>query len=48
MRLTSLRLALLATALVSVLAPATASAKASNEEITTAKNKGVEYLKGLQ
>lgn len=48
MRLTSLRLALLATALASLLAPATAAAKASTEEINTAKNKGVEYLKGLQ
>lgn len=48
MRFTSLRLALLATALASLLVPASAAAKASTEEINTAKNKGVEYLKGLQ
>lgn len=48
MRFTSLRLALLATALASLLIPAYAAAKASTEEINTAKNKGVEYLKGLQ
>ncbi|HET7444289.1 MAG TPA: prenyltransferase/squalene oxidase repeat-containing protein [Solirubrobacterales bacterium] len=48
MRFTSLRLALLATALAALLVPASAAAKASSEEITTAKNKGVEYLKGLQ
>lgn len=48
MRLTSLRLALLATALAALLAPASAAAKASTEEINTAKGKGVEYLKGLQ
>jgi hypothetical protein len=48
MRLTNLRLALLAAALISLLVPATAAAKASTEEINTAKNKGVEYLKALQ
>jgi hypothetical protein len=48
MRLTNLRLALLAAALIALLVPATAAAKASTEEINTAKNKGVEYLKGLQ
>ncbi|HUC01041.1 MAG TPA: prenyltransferase/squalene oxidase repeat-containing protein [Solirubrobacterales bacterium] len=48
MRHSSMRLALLATALASLLVPASAAAKASTEEINTAKNKGVEYLKGLQ
>jgi hypothetical protein len=42
------RLALAAVALIALLAPATAAAKATPIEISTAKTKGVEYLKGLQ
>ncbi|HEY2334310.1 MAG TPA: prenyltransferase/squalene oxidase repeat-containing protein [Solirubrobacterales bacterium] len=42
------RLALAAVALIALLAPATAAAKATPTEINTAKTKGVEYLKGLQ
>jgi hypothetical protein len=42
------RLALAAVALIALLAPATAAAKATPTEISTAKTKGVEYLKGLQ
>jgi hypothetical protein len=48
MRPITLRLALLATALVSLLAPAAASATATPTEITNSLGKGVEYLKGLQ
>ncbi|HEV7400040.1 MAG TPA: prenyltransferase/squalene oxidase repeat-containing protein [Solirubrobacterales bacterium] len=48
MRLTICRLALLAAALGSLLAPSAASATASPGEISTALGKGVEYLKGLQ
>ncbi|MET0558857.1 MAG: prenyltransferase/squalene oxidase repeat-containing protein [Solirubrobacterales bacterium] len=47
MRLTFTRLALLA-ALVALLAPAMASAKATPAEINSSRGKGVEYLKGLQ
>jgi len=42
------RLALAAAAVISLLAPATAAAKATPTEISAAKTKGVEYLKGLQ
>ena len=42
------RLALAAVAVIALLAPASAAAKATPTEITTAKSKGVEYLKGLQ
>lgn len=48
MRQISHRLALAAVALIALLAPASATAKATPTEITTAKGKGVEYLKGLQ
>ncbi len=48
MRPTTCRLALIATALASLLAPASALATASAEQVTTSMNKGVEYLKGLQ
>jgi hypothetical protein len=48
MRFTNLRLALLATALCSLLVPAVASATATPAQIEEARNKGVEYLKGLQ
>ncbi len=48
MRFTNLRLALLATALCSLLVPAAASATATPAQIEEARNKGVEYLKGLQ
>ncbi len=47
MRLTLTRLALLA-ALVALAAPAMAVAKATPAEISSARTKGVEYLKGLQ
>ncbi len=42
------RLALAALAALSLLAPASAAAKATPTEINTAKSKGVEYLRGLQ
>jgi len=42
------RLALAAVAVISLLVPATAAAKATPTEIGAAKTKGVEYLKGLQ
>jgi hypothetical protein len=42
------RLVLAAVAVIALLAPASAAAKATPTEITTAKTKGVEYLKGLQ
>jgi hypothetical protein len=48
MHRTSYRLALVGAALLSLLAPATAAAKASPTEINSAKTKGIEYLKGLQ
>lgn len=48
MRQTSHRLALAAVAVVALLVPASAAAKATPTEITAAKTKGVEYLKGLQ
>jgi len=48
MRQMSHRLALAAVAVIALLAPATAAAKATPTEISTAKTKGVEYLKGLQ
>lgn len=48
MRQMSHRLALAAVAVIALLAPASAVAKATPTEITTAKTKGVEYLKGLQ
>jgi hypothetical protein len=48
MRQISHRLALAAVALIALLAPASAAAKATPTEISTAKTKGVEYLKGLQ
>jgi hypothetical protein len=48
MRQMSHRLALAAVAVIALLAPATAAAKATPTEINTAKTKGVEYLKGLQ
>jgi hypothetical protein len=48
MRPTTPRLALIAAAIVSLLAPATASATATPTEITNSLSKGVEYLKGLQ
>jgi hypothetical protein len=48
MRLTTCRLAPIAAAICSLLAPATASATATPEQITTAMNNGVSYLKGLQ
>jgi hypothetical protein len=44
----SRRLVLAAVAAIALLAPASAAAKATPTEITTAKTKGVEYLKGLQ
>lgn len=44
----SWRLALIAAAIASLLAPAMAAAKASPAEITSSRTKGVEYLKGLQ
>jgi hypothetical protein len=44
----SYRLALAALAAASLLAPASAAAKATPTEINSAKSKGVEYLKGLQ
>jgi hypothetical protein len=42
------RVALAAVAVIALLVPASAAAKATPTEITTAKTKGVEYLKGLQ
>jgi hypothetical protein len=48
MRLTTRRLAPLATAVCMLLTPATASATATPEQISTALNNGVTYLKGLQ
>jgi hypothetical protein len=48
MRHLSWRLALLAAAIASLLAPASAAAKASPAEISASRTKGVEYLKGLQ
>jgi hypothetical protein len=42
------RLALAAVAVISLLVPAMAAAKATPTEISAAKTKGVEYLKGLQ
>jgi len=48
MRLTTCRLALIATATCSLLAPASASATATPEQISTAMSNGVTYLKGLQ
>jgi hypothetical protein len=48
MRQMSHRLALAAVALIVLAVPASAAAKATPTEITTAKTKGVEYLKGLQ
>ncbi len=42
------RVALAAVAVIVLLAPASAAAKATPTEISTAKTKGVEYLKGLQ
>jgi hypothetical protein len=42
------RLALVAVALIALAVPATAAAKATPTEISNAKTKGVEYLKGLQ
>jgi len=48
MRLITLRLAVLVAAIVSLAVPAAATATATPTEITTALNKGVEYLKGLQ
>lgn len=48
MRFTLSRSALLAAALCSLLAPASASATATPEQITTATSNGVTYLKGLQ
>jgi hypothetical protein len=42
------RLAPAAMAVISLLAPASAAAKATPTEISAAKTKGVEYLKGLQ
>jgi len=42
------RLVLAVVAIVALLAPASAAAKATPTEVTTAKTKGVEYLKGLQ
>jgi hypothetical protein len=48
MRQMSYRFALVAAVLASLLAPTMASGKASPAEITSAKTKGVEYLKGLQ
>jgi hypothetical protein len=48
MRPITWRLALIVTALISLLAPATASATATPTEISSSLSKGVEYLKGLQ
>jgi hypothetical protein len=48
MRHINWRLALIATALVSLLAPAAASATATPTEISESLGKGVQYLKGLQ
>jgi hypothetical protein len=48
MRLMTCRLALIAAAIGSLLAPATVSATASPEEVSSSMNKGVTYLKGLQ
>lgn len=48
MRLTTWRPALIVVAVCALLAPATASATATPEQITTALNNGVTYLKGLQ
>jgi hypothetical protein len=48
MRHITYRAALIAAAVVSLLAPATASATATAEQISSAKSKGVTYLKGLQ
>ncbi len=48
MRPTTWRSALVAWRPPSLLAPATASATATPEQITTALNNGVTYLKGLQ
>jgi len=48
MRLTIRRLALIATATCSLLAPASASATATPEQISIALNNGVTYLKGQQ
>jgi hypothetical protein len=48
MRQLSSRLALVAAAIAALLVPATASATATPEEITSAANKGMTYIKGLQ
>jgi hypothetical protein len=48
MRPTTWRLALFAMSVCALFAPATASATATPEQITTALNNGVTYLKGLQ
>lgn len=48
MRPITWRLALIAAAVCALLAPATAAATATPEQITTALNNGVTYLKGLQ
>lgn len=48
MRPITCRLALIAAALCSLLAPAVASATATLPQIEESRNKGVEYLKGLQ
>lgn len=48
MRQTTCRLALIAAAIASLLAPAAASATASPEEIASSVSKGHTYLKGLQ
>lgn len=48
MRQLSSRLAPIAVAIVSLLAPSAASATATPEEITSSINKGLTYLKGLQ
>jgi len=48
MRPTTCRLALIAAAIGSLLAPAAASATATAEQIEKARNEGVTYLKGLQ
>jgi len=48
MRRLSSRLALIAAAIVALLVPATASATATPEQITSAANKGLTYVKGLQ
>jgi hypothetical protein len=48
MRLTTCRVALIATAIASLLAPATASATATPEQIASSVSVGLTYLKGLQ